>query len=189
MGYEKRTQYLIDEDFQKKFILRFCTIVVVSTIFIGLGIFVLSQNSMTVAIENTRVLVKPTNDFILPILIITLLGVALISAVIVVFMTLFASHKIAGPVFRMKREVELMINGELKRDFNIRDKDQFQGLAESLSKLSSYLVEKVGSVKSQSMELKSYLQERNYKTPDRDREKIADMFDQLEKTFEDIKID
>ena len=76
-GYSRK-HYFIDKEFQTKFILRFCGVVVVSSLLIGILIFLLSQNSTTVAIENTQVRVKTTADFILPVLVQTIIVVSIL---------------------------------------------------------------------------------------------------------------
>ena len=92
----RRRNYFIDKNFQSKFIIKFCIIVIISSLAVGVSIFYLSQNFTTVAIENAHVIVKKTSDFMLPIVAETLALVTLFSAIAVIILTLFTSHKIAG---------------------------------------------------------------------------------------------
>ena len=62
MENNKRRNYFIDKSFQTKFIIKFCMIVMVSSLLIGVFLFFLSRNLTTVAIENARVIVKSTSD-------------------------------------------------------------------------------------------------------------------------------
>lgn len=102
----------------------------------------MSYDSTTVTIENSRVLAKKTGDFIFPIMIQTLFIVSVFSAVSVALLTMYTSHKIAGPLFRIKREVEAMEKGDLKVGFRIRKDDQLQELAEALRRLAGSQREK-----------------------------------------------
>ena len=69
----KRRQYFIDKDFQTRFILKFCILVVLAGI-INVGIlYFVGKESTTVSIVNSRVIVRTTADFLLPILIQTFL--------------------------------------------------------------------------------------------------------------------
>jgi len=73
-----RKHYLIDKKFQLAFVMKFCAVVILASLAIGTFIFYMSRNSTTVAIENTRVFVKPTSDFILPQLVVTVILVSLV---------------------------------------------------------------------------------------------------------------
>ena len=145
----KRRNYFIDKSFQRNFILKFCAITILASAIIGAILFLLSRGSTTVAIENTNVTVKTTADFILPLIIQTLILVTIFSAISVCWLTLFVSHKIAGPLYRLRREIEKLEKGNLDLDLNIRAGDQVENLAVSLSRMADSLKEKVESLKSE----------------------------------------
>jgi nitrogen fixation/metabolism regulation signal transduction histidine kinase len=103
----------------------------------------LSANSTTVAIENTQVTVKKTSDFIFPIIIQTIVIVTIFSAIATSILTLFISHKIAGPLFRLRREIEKLGAGNLNVNFSIREGDQLKNLATSLGQMACSLRSKI----------------------------------------------
>ncbi|MFH1767759.1 MAG: methyl-accepting chemotaxis protein [Candidatus Omnitrophota bacterium] len=142
-----RSRYFIDRKFQAKFILRFCAIVIAASIIIGIVLFILLRNSTTVAIENTRVTVKTTSDFILPVIVQTVIIVTIFSAASVIAFVLFMSHKIAGPLYRFKNEIERIAQGNLNVNFNIRTDDQLKSLSDSLSKMGDFLRGKIKMLK------------------------------------------
>ncbi|HOW43187.1 MAG TPA: hypothetical protein PLF03_05945 [Candidatus Omnitrophota bacterium] len=158
----KRRKYFIDRAFQARFILRFCTIVILSSLAIGGLILFFSMNSTTVAIENTRVVVKRTSDFILPVVMLTLLGVTLVSSVVLFLLTLLTSHKIAGPLYRIKKEIDLLTGGNLNVSFTVRDKDQLKDLAKSLSMMCLTMRQKHSELKERCDDLKGFLKDKNY---------------------------
>ena len=82
----QRKNYFIDKDFQTKFIIKFCVIVIMSSVIIGATIFYLSTNFTTVAIEDVHVVAKKTSDFMLPIIAETLFWVTLLSAISVIIL-------------------------------------------------------------------------------------------------------
>ena len=69
MGKQLRKNYFIDKRIQGDFILRFCLFVVMATLAVTALAIVFTQDSTTVAIENARVHVKRTSDFIFPVMI------------------------------------------------------------------------------------------------------------------------
>lgn len=139
---QRRKKYFIEKGFQVRFIIKFCLLVMLATVLMGVVLFIFGQRSTTVVLENTEVIVKTTTDFILPILIQTIIVVTLFVGIATVFLTLFMSHKIAGPFYRLKKEMEVMGSGDISGDFNIRRKDQLRGLATSINKMIIDLREK-----------------------------------------------
>lgn len=184
----KRRNYFIDPAFQLNFILKFCVVVIVSSLVIGAAMFFLSQNSTTVAIENTKVLVKPTSDFILPGMAAILLIVAVFSSLIVLVLTLFVSHKIAGPIFRIQKDIELVQGGDLTRKFMIRNNDQLQALAKSLSDMTQALRQKHLTIGGQCRSVSNFLEEKNLSGSREDREKLLQMIKELYETLSYFKV-
>ena len=143
----RRRKYFIEKKFQGQFIMRFCAIVVLSSLAVGVLLFLLSMNSTTVAIENTRVVVKNTADFILPMIITTLLLVTVFSAVCIAILLLFTTHKIVGPIYRMKIDAVKLADGDLTVDFRVRTDDQLKDLAWSMTEAAASLRERVKVLK------------------------------------------
>ena len=131
-----RKKFFIDKNFQSKFILKFCSIVLVSSIVIAGLILVMTQDSTTVAIYDTKVHVQQTADFIKPVVVSVIIAVTIVTAVGIILLTLFISHRIAGPLFRLKREVDTIAKGSFKVDFSLRSKDQLKDLSASLQKMT-----------------------------------------------------
>ncbi|MFA6384293.1 MAG: hypothetical protein WCY10_02855 [Candidatus Omnitrophota bacterium] len=177
-----RKQYLIDKKFQLAFIMKFCSVVVISSLAIGALIFYVSRNSTTVAIQNTRVFVKPTSDFILPQLVIISIAVSVVFSSILFVMALISTHRIAGPLYRLRKEIESFRGGDLTNAFIIRDKDQLKGLAKSLRDMGSALRRKHAELKSKTDTLRSFLKDRNYCVVFEDKER----FSALLKDIDDI---
>jgi len=185
---QKRRNYFIDPAFQLNFILKFCVIVIVSSLLIGAAVFILSQNSTTVAIENTKVVVKPTSDFILPELAIILPVIVVFSSLVVLALTLFVSHKISGPIFRIRKEIELLQAGDLTRKFTIRNSDQLQALAQSLNEMTQTLRQKHLAIGGQCRSVTNFLEEKNLSGSREDREKLLQMLKELYETLSYFKV-
>jgi nitrogen fixation/metabolism regulation signal transduction histidine kinase len=52
-----------------------------------------------------------------------------------VIVTLYTSHKIAGPIYRIEKDLEKVMLGDLRVKFNLRKKDQLQALATMIEAL------------------------------------------------------
>ncbi|MDD5195414.1 MAG: hypothetical protein PHQ96_07085 [Candidatus Omnitrophica bacterium] len=179
----KRRNYFIDKKFQTEFILRFSFIVIIASLCLGLFLIYLTKESTTVTIENAHVQVKSTADFIFPLLIQTLLVVTVISALLVALLTLLASHKIAGPLYRIRKELELVKSGSFLPNFHIRKGDQMQDLADSLFEVVSLLRDKHKTLKAKNLELKKIIEA----NPE-NKEGIKALINDLENTLDYFKV-
>lgn len=125
----KRHIYFIEKSFQAKFIMKFCDLVALGGLLtIGL-LYLWAAGATTVSIVNSRVVVNTTADFILPLLIQTVIIVTIVVAIATILVTLFVSHKIAGPLYRFKKVMEAMGEGDFLSHVSIRKGDQLQDLA------------------------------------------------------------
>lgn len=162
--YPKRRIYFIEKGFQSKFILKFCLIVILGGILtVGL-LYLLSLGSTTIAVVNSRVAVRTTADFILPLLIQTVAVVSIVAALITIILTLFISHKIAGPLYRFKKVFKELAEGNFSDNFKIRKLDQLQMLAEEFNSMIVTTREKINSVKKEADALNGYLNALDEKT-------------------------
>ncbi|OGX16059.1 MAG: hypothetical protein A2166_05460 [Omnitrophica WOR_2 bacterium RBG_13_41_10] len=154
---EKRKTYLIDKEFQTKFILKFCALVVLGSMLTIEALYLLAMKSTTVSIINSRVVVRSTADFLLPILIQTVVIVTILVGLATIAVTLFVSHKIAGPLYRFRKVVETLSTGDFSSNFNIRDPDQLQTLAEAFNKMITNTRGQINMLKDNLLGLKNKL--------------------------------
>ena len=162
MEKQIRRNYLVDVRFQGKFILRFCLFVVLATLAVTVIAINMTGDSTTVTIENARVMAKHTGDFIFPLLLQTALIVSVASSIIVAAVLLFETHKIAGPLYRIKKDLELLKNGDYSAKFRIRAGDELKDLADELKNLSNALETKQALAKGKVFELKSAVESKNF---------------------------
>lgn len=137
-GYKRRI-YFIEKSFQARFILKFCSLVVVGGLLTIGMVYFLAMRSTTVSFVNSRIVVQTTADFILPILIQTVAIVVVIVGLATIAVTLFVSHKIAGPLYRFKQVLKTLAQGDFSSDFRIRHLDQLQDVADVFNNMIARL--------------------------------------------------
>lgn len=125
----KRRNYFIDKKFQTDFILKFCILVVAAGAFIMVVLYALAGRAATVSFMNSRVIVQTTADFLFPLLIQTFVLSTIIVGLATIVVTLFASHRIAGPIYRFKKVLGSLGEGDFSLDCKIRLKDALQDVA------------------------------------------------------------
>ncbi len=143
----KRRIYFIEKSFQARFILKFCALVVFGGLLtIGL-LYLLAMQSTTVSFVNSRVVVRSTADFLMPVLIQTVAIVIILVGFATVMVKLFVSHKIAGPLYHIKKAINELGQGDFSQDFHIRHFDQLQNLAEVFNNSIKAIREKMNTLK------------------------------------------
>jgi len=155
---ERRRTYLIDKSYQTKFIVKFCSLIVVASILSGILIYNFNRQTTTVAFENLRVVVKSTADFILPITLQILLVVTVVVGLATIFIALVVSHRIVGPLYRIKEELAKIKSGDLSSVIQVRKGDQLQKLAAELDEVRLVLKDSLKSLKKDWSAVKAYLQ-------------------------------
>jgi methyl-accepting chemotaxis protein len=184
----RRSHFLIDKDFQVSFVLKFCAVVILASFIIGGGIFYLTLNSTTVSIENTKVIVKSTADFIFPSLVLMVAVVAFFSSLVLSIMALIISHRIVGPLYRLRKEIEMLKEGDFTKQFQVRNRDHLKDLAKSLGEMSGTLRKRHFELKRRSDQLKLFLKERNYNVPFEDKERFSLMLEGIDQILNFFKV-
>jgi methyl-accepting chemotaxis protein len=171
----QRRVYFIDRSFQLKFIAQFCLIVILASLLIGTVLFIFSLNSTTVVIENARVVVKCTADFILPLVTQTIIIATIFCASAVIILVLLTSHKIAGPLYRFRKEIEKLSDGNLNVSFNVRTSDQLKDLASALNVMTFSLRGKIESLRREFVELRTLIEAVSHPEKDKLIEKLKNI--------------
>ena len=153
----RRRIYFIEKKFQTKFILKFCALVAAGAL-LTIGIlYILALKSTTVSIVDSRVVARSTSDFLLPILIQTVVIVMILVGLATMAVTLFVSHKIAGPLYHFKKTMEDLEEGNFSLDFRIRCLDQLKSLAEAFNAMIVKTRKQVNLIKTNFLLLKEKL--------------------------------
>lgn len=139
----RRRHFFVKKDYQFKFILKFCLIVMAGSIISTGLIFFFSQGTLTSSFENSRLVVKNTALAILPAIIYTNIITLLMITLATIVAVLFISHKIAGPMFRFEKELKLIRDGDLTKSIRLRKNDQITDMAESLNEMTANLHRKI----------------------------------------------
>jgi len=142
---KRRRIRIVKMEFQRDFILKFCTVIIFSALTIAVIVYLLSLSSTTTVFENSRLTLKSTADFILPLLILSSLVAIIAAGSITIIITLFISHRIAGPLYRLEKDIAEVNSGNLKVEIHVRQKDELQELAKSLNQMIRTIRTMVGA--------------------------------------------
>jgi methyl-accepting chemotaxis protein len=142
----RRRHYFIKKDYQSKFILKFCLLVLGGLILATGLVFVFSYGTVTTHFEHGRLIVKNTAFAIMPAVILTNSITLIIVVLATIMVVLYISHKIAGPMFRFEKELETLATGDLTSKIFLRKADQFLKMSEHFNMVIAALHGKVTGI-------------------------------------------
>ena len=144
---ERRKNYYIKKKFQRNFILKFLILVTAGVLISGATVYLMSKGALTTTFDNSRLAIRSTADYILPSVLFSGAAVMVIIGIAAIIMTLFASHKIAGPLYHIGRDIEELTSGNLRVRFILRGGDEIKELAGKLDEMAVSLRSKATAIK------------------------------------------
>lgn len=142
-----RRQYFINRKFQSGFFLKFFLVLTLGGV-LSIAITMLMTNStLTSSFEGSRLVIEKTSVAILPSVVLTNVITTCVVGITAFFVTLFVSHKIAGPMYRFESDLQEISGGDLSKKIHIRNGDQFGAVAESLNGMIGSINQKLSEVR------------------------------------------
>jgi nitrogen fixation/metabolism regulation signal transduction histidine kinase len=143
----RRRNYYIDKKFQRNFILKFCSLVAIGAAISGYIIYSMSKTAVTTTFVNSRLRIMSTADYLLPAVLLSSAVVIILIGLATIIVTLFTSHKIAGPLYRMEKDIDEVCGGNLNMKFNLRKGDEIKALASALDRMVENLKVRLQAIK------------------------------------------
>lgn len=174
----RRKILIIDKEFQNKFITRFFVMVAIGSIVTGAIVYLFCGHSLTTVFRDSRLKIMSTTDFILPGLVLSAVIVILVVGMATAFMALYVSHRIAGPVYRMRQDLSNFHGGKLGQTFHLRGKDEMKPLARELNEMARKIQQDVAVLKAEVDALDKYARDFSPRSKDRvgNMKKILDRY-------------
>ena len=156
----KRRILLINKRFQYGLILKFVLINILVLSLYGGVLYLLLDNEIQSNLYVAHVTYKNMKEMLLPIVVtLSVLNIVVSSVLIGVFV-LFASHRIAGPLYRFKTVVHEICQRNLQPFLSLRKKDELFPLLDTLKEMIDLLQadgEKVNEIQKQLKEINQEL--------------------------------
>ncbi|MBF0620240.1 MAG: hypothetical protein HQL19_08755 [Candidatus Omnitrophica bacterium] len=139
----KRSNYYISREFQTRFIVRFCFLVALGSFATMALLYSFASNSTTVSIVQARIRVMTTADFLFPFLAQTVIVVTFLVGAASAAVTLYMSHKIAGPLFRFKETLKELVSGNFTNQVKLRKGDELLAFSDEFNEMITVIRDKV----------------------------------------------
>ena len=157
----KRRHYLVKKEFQVKFMLKFC-ILILAGVIVSTGVLLLfTKGTLTTSFQGSRLAIENTAFVILPSVLLTnliTLGLVSLASTVVI---LFVTHKVLGPMIRFEQDIKVIGEGDLTKRIRLRPKDQLRETANNINKMTENLHEKVLNIRNELEQLINTASEKN----------------------------
>ena len=128
MAFYKRSVFLVNPSFQIKFSLLIGSLIFLSSLLYPLLFLDFFKELATTYPEFGSVLEMAQGQFLL-----FLIFIQFLFSIIVLILFVFFTHKIAGPLYKLKMHLQHIREGEEIRPLTFRDGDYFHDVAEEVS--------------------------------------------------------
>jgi len=159
----RRKHYFIDRDFQTRFALKFCIILIIGAVLSTGILFAFTSKTLTTSFDGSRISIEKTSKGILPAMLytnaITVITISLAAIVVLIFI----SHKIVGPFYKFEKTFKEIGSGNLSLRIGLREKDQFSVIAKRINEMNEQLNDRIIRLKENATLIRS---EMDQESPD-----------------------
>jgi methyl-accepting chemotaxis protein len=131
----RRRNYFIKKELQGKYIFDFFIFVIGGSIIFTLIFSLLSYNTLTVVYEDYNLQIGKTPLILLKEILSSHWIFIVTAGFSVVILSMFLTHRFAGPIYRFEKSVEEMIKGHFNFQIYLRKKDEGKELASKINQL------------------------------------------------------
>jgi len=139
----RRRKYFIKNSTQSRLILKTYVVLAVVLVLVGTLFYIAANRNLEEDYFKAHLVLKTTMDNLLPILI----AVNGISLILAAFLIVRFTHRIAGPVYRLKKMAPRIAGGDLSRELKFRQSDEAKEIAEAVNQIIEGLRQKISALK------------------------------------------
>ena len=175
----RRKIVMINKKFQITLIVKFLIVNVCVLSLFGVLLYMFFNSEIEANLASAHVTYQNVGEMLLPIVITLSVINIIISSVIITVFVLFASFRIAGPLYRFNAAIKEISQGNLIPLLKLRDKDELTAFSESLQEMAQFLISITKKGKELSTELKKVDELKNNETISKKVKEIDDIVDNL----------
>ncbi len=120
----QRRRYFIKSTFNIKMLLLFIVILILGVIILGFELYIFSSSELETRLFQAHTRIMNSWEILLPTIILAMISVFILVFVITLFMIIYLSHKIAGPLYKFEMIADEIGNGNFKVNVKLRKKDE-----------------------------------------------------------------
>lgn len=139
----KKLNLAVKKELQKWLLIRITGIVLLCSLVAALILYFYARSEITSSFFDAHLKIRRVSDLLLPVL---LTGSA-VSMMAGLVLAMFLPQKIAGPVYRIEKDLERVQEGELTKVISLRKGDLLMDLADEVNKTTNSIRQRVQEIK------------------------------------------
>lgn len=146
-GAIKRRSYFINKELQGKYTFYFFMMVTIGSIFFTVIFSLLAADTLTIVYKDYDIRLGKTPAVLVTEILKAHWVFFLVSGIVVSVLSIFLTHRFAGPIYRFERSVDEMIKGRIDFDIKLRKRDSGKELAKLMNLFTSALSAKINEMR------------------------------------------
>lgn len=138
-NFQKRRRYFIKQNFQGRFIFSYFLLLVLGSLFFLLILSFFSAQTLSFVYENYHLKLGTMPGILFDKILSSQWLLMVAGSLLVVWFALHASHRIAGPFFRIEKALDGMIAQDLSAPVTLRKRDEGKAIAAKLNEFNERL--------------------------------------------------
>jgi len=143
----RRARVMINREFQLGLMGRFALINASVMVLFGFFAYLFFDSEVNANLHSAHVTYSNMKDMLFPVTLTLSVINVLVSSSVIALVVLRASHRIAGPLYRFKMELEGMARGNLASKVTIREYDQLYGCVPAMRELATAIAGDLGRIR------------------------------------------
>ncbi len=135
----KRRNYFVNKEFQGRTIFNYFILATLGSILFMAVFSFFSSNTLSITYDNYHLQLGVTPGILFQKILSTQWVFIVLGGIIVVFVTLMLTHRIAGPFFRFEKNLDAMVHKDLSDTIILRSKDEGKALARKINTFNQML--------------------------------------------------
>lgn len=189
MARPARRILFIEKAFQIKFIAKVIAVVALGTALTGGFLYLFGNYQISRMYSSAHYNLQESWEvFRSAVIVASFLSMSLV-AVLAVFFTIYDSHKIGGPLYRFRANLDQIGSGDLTLRTKLRDGDELKPFVDSINAMTESLKIKVNAIKESHEKMRSVIIEAKLKRDVEKLEELQRMADELSDKLAAFKVD
>ncbi|MBU2648454.1 methyl-accepting chemotaxis protein [bacterium] len=153
----KRKKVFINKEMQGRYIFKIFVIFMLSAVVFTLFLGLITSNTQTMVYDNYQLKLGSTPLILWKKVIVSNWLFIVVGGVILVVVSVYLTHRIAGPIFRFEKCINNMMAGNLNDKIYLRGKDEAKELSLMFNDFNLQLSEQIAAMRDISNEMESKL--------------------------------
>ena len=135
----KRRNYFINKEFQGKTIFNYFLLVLAGSILFSLIFSFFSSNTLSIVYDDYHLKLGTTPEILMDKIFSTQWIFIMVGGAFVILITLFLTHRVAGPFYRFEKSLDEMLGKDISGKITLRKKDEGKELADKINRFNIIL--------------------------------------------------